>query len=150
MRYAVVFLLIIVTAICMARLLMPICWQGYLLNYKVATASLALTQEPETAESAGQKTDDDTDNLSGFEITDRPIRPARSFSASAEELAAHHARWIKCATLSGGRIVAPEAKKAGIAFSWLKYSLAFFGRTTAASAGPYFADKGQGNLSGSD
>jgi len=50
---------------------------------------LALT--PETAESTGQQTDDEANNLSGFEITDKPIRLARSFAASAEELAAHHA-----------------------------------------------------------
>ena len=72
---------------------------------------LALTQEPEPTERTGQKTDDETDNLSGFEITDRPVRPARSFAASAEELAAHHALLDKMRDPIWRRPAAAEAKK---------------------------------------
>jgi len=72
---------------------------------------LALTQEADTTESSGQKIDDEADNLSGFEITDRPIRPARSFAASAEELAAHHALLDKMRDPIWRHSAAPEAKK---------------------------------------
>ena len=70
-------------------------------------------------------------------------RLARSFAASAEELAAHHALLDKMRDPIW-RPAAAEAKSQS-SFSWPK-SLRAFLSALAAAAGPYFADKGQGNL----
>lgn len=72
---------------------------------------LALTEEPETTASTGQQTDEEKDALAGFEITDRPIRPARSFVASTEELDAHHALLDKIRDPIWRQSALPETKK---------------------------------------
>lgn len=52
---------------------------------------LALQDETEKHADAGQPSLHDNDDLSGFKITDRPVRPARIFAVPAEEKAAHNA-----------------------------------------------------------
>lgn len=53
--------------------------------------ALALQEEVADASDSGKNDMNNTDNLSGFEISDRPIRPARHFAPHKDELAAHHA-----------------------------------------------------------
>ena len=52
---------------------------------------LALQEEVVDTSDSGKNDAGGNDNLSGFELSDRPIRPARQFAPNAEELAAHHA-----------------------------------------------------------
>ncbi len=53
--------------------------------------ALALQDEAKDSSDSGKNNVDEDVNLSGFEISDRPIRPARQFAPNKEELAAHHA-----------------------------------------------------------
>jgi len=52
---------------------------------------LALQEEVVDTSDAGKNNEGENVNLSGFEISDRPIRPARQFAPNKDELAAHHA-----------------------------------------------------------
>ena len=52
---------------------------------------LALQNETEKQADTGQPYLHESDDLSGFKMTDRPIRPARNFTVPAEEEAAHNA-----------------------------------------------------------
>ena len=52
---------------------------------------LALQDEAKDSSDSDKNNVDENVNLSGFEISDRPIRPARQFAPNKDELAAHHA-----------------------------------------------------------